>query len=200
MLSFKPAFSLFSFTFINSLLNFSLFSSIMVASYVYPRLLIFLLAILISVCASSNLVFPTMYSAHKLNKQGDRIQTVYDFEPVHHSISGFYCCFLSFIQVSQEAGKVVWNSNLLKNFPQFAVIHTVKGLSVVSEAEVDVYFWNSLTFSMIQQMLAIWSLVPLPFLNPAWTSGCSWFMFCWSLSWRILSINLLVCEMKAIGW
>jgi len=36
------------------------------------------------------------------------------------------------------------------------------------------FFWNSLTFSMIQQMLAIWSLVPLPFLKPAWTSGSSW--------------------------
>ena len=48
------------------------------------------------------------------------------------------------------------------------------------------FFWNSLAFSMIQQMLAIWSLVPLPFLKPAWTSGSSWFMYCWSLAWRIL--------------
>ena len=51
---------------------------------------------------------------------------------------------------------------------------------------------------MIQWMLAIWSLVPLPFLNPAWTFGSSWFMYCWSLAWRILSIILLVCEMSAI--
>ena len=51
---------------------------------------------------------------------------------------------------------------------------------------------------MIQQMLAIWSLVPLPFLKPAWTSGSSWFMCCWSLAWRILSITLLSCEMNAI--
>ena len=49
------------------------------------------------------------------------------------------------------------------------------------------FFWNSLAFSMIQRMLAIWSLVPLPFLKPAWTSGSSWFMYCWSLTWRILS-------------
>ena len=53
---------------------------------------------------------------------------------------------------------------------------------------------------MIQQMLAIWSLVPLPFLNPAWTSGSSWFMYCWSLAWRILSIALLLCEMSATVW
>ena len=51
---------------------------------------------------------------------------------------------------------------------------------------------------MIQQMLEIWSLVPLPFLNPACTSGSSRFMYCWSLAWRILSIILLACEMRAI--
>ena len=51
---------------------------------------------------------------------------------------------------------------------------------------------------MIQQMLAIWSLVPLPFLNPAWTSGSPQFTYCWSLTWSILSITLLACEMSAI--
>ena len=64
------------------------------------------------------------------------------------------CCLLTCMQVSQEAGKVVWCSHLFKNFPQFVVIHTVKGFSVVSEAEVDI-FWNSLPFSVIQWMLAI---------------------------------------------
>ena len=43
------------------------------------------------------------------------------------------------------------------------------------------FFWNSLAFSMIQWMLAIWSLVPLPFLKPTWTSGISQFTYCWSL-------------------
>ena len=43
------------------------------------------------------------------------------------------------------------------------------------------FFWNSLAFSMIQRTLAIWSLVPLPFLKPAWTSGSSRFTYCWSL-------------------
>ena len=47
--------------------------------------------------------------------------------------------FLTCIQVSQEAGKVVWYSHLLKNFPQFVVIHTVIGFKVVNEAEVDVF-------------------------------------------------------------
>ena len=53
---------------------------------------------------------------------------------------------------------------------------------------------------MIQPMLAIWSLLPLPLLNPAWTSGSSWLTYCWSLAWRILSITLLVCKMSAIVW
>ena len=47
-------------------------------------------------------------------------------------------------------------------------------------------------------MLEIWSLVLLPCLNPAWTSGRSCFTYCWSLAWRILSISLVVCEMSAI--
>ena len=60
------------------------------------------------------------------------------------------------------------------------------------------FLWNSPVFSMIHQMLAIWSLIPLLFLNPASTSGSSQFMYCWSLVWRILSITLLTCEMSAI--
>ena len=51
---------------------------------------------------------------------------------------------------------------------------------------------------MTQWMLAICSLIPLPFLKPAWTSGSSQFTHCWSLAWRILSITLLACEMSAI--
>ena len=51
---------------------------------------------------------------------------------------------------------------------------------------------------MIQHMLEIWSLVPLPFLKPAWTSGSWWFTYYWSLAWRILSISLLACEMSTI--
>ena len=53
---------------------------------------------------------------------------------------------------------------------------------------------------MIQRMLVIWSLVPLPFLNPAWASGSSAWTYYWSLAWGILSIILLVCEMSAIVW
>ena len=71
---FKPTFSLSSFTFIKTLFSPSLLSAIRVVSSVYLRLLIFLLEILIPACASSRLAFHTMYSAYKLNKQGDNIQ------------------------------------------------------------------------------------------------------------------------------
>ena len=60
-------------------------------------------------------------------------------EPVLCFMSGSNCCFLTCIQVSQEAGQVVWYSHHLKNFPQFVVIHIVKGLIVVSETEVDIF-------------------------------------------------------------
>ena len=49
---------------------------------------------------------------------------------------------------------MVWYSHLLKNFPQLVVIHTVKGFNIVDKAEVEL-FWNSLAFSMMQQMLGI---------------------------------------------
>ena len=74
MLSFKPVFSLSSFIFIKRLFTFSLLSVIRVMSSVYLRLLIFLLAVLIPAYASSSLAFRMMYSACKLNKQGDNIQ------------------------------------------------------------------------------------------------------------------------------
>jgi len=56
-----------------------------------------------------------------------------NLEPVGCSLSNSNCCFLTCIQISQEAGQVVWYSNLLKNFPQFVVIHTVKDFGIVEK-------------------------------------------------------------------
>ena len=67
-----------------------------------------------------------------------------DKEPVCCSMSSSNCCFLTCIQVSQEAGQVVWYSHLFQNFPQFIVIYTVKAFGIVNKAEVDVFlelFW-----------------------------------------------------------
>src|SRR5574341_946001 len=77
-------------------------------------------------------------------------------EPVYCSMSHSNCCFLTYIQISQEAGQVVWYSHLLKNFPQFVVIHTVKGFGIANKAEIDVFLELSCFFH---------DLVPLPFLN-----------------------------------
>ena len=54
-------------------------------------------------------------------------------------MSSSNCCFLTCIQISQEAGQVVWYSHLLKNFSQFIVIHTVKGFGIVNKAEIDAF-------------------------------------------------------------
>ena len=59
-------------------------------------------------------------------------------EPICCSMSNSNCCFLTCIQISQEAGQAVWYSHLFKNFPQFVVIHTIKGFGIVNKAEVDI--------------------------------------------------------------
>ena len=70
-----------------------------------------------------------------------------NLEPVCCSMSGSNSYFLTCIQISQEAGKVVWYSHLLKNFPQFVVIYTVKGFGVNNKAEVDVFLEFSRFFN-----------------------------------------------------
>ena len=64
------------------------------------------------------------------------------------------CCYLTCVQISQEAGQVVWYSHLFQNFPQFVVILTVKVFGIVNKAKIDV-FLELFAFSMIQWMLAI---------------------------------------------
>ena len=62
------------------------------------------------------------------------------------SMSSSNCCFLTCIQISQEADQVVWYSHLFQNFPQFIVIHTVKGFGTVNKAEIDVFLELSCFF------------------------------------------------------
>ena len=61
-------------------------------------------------------------------------------------MSSSNCCFLTCIQISQEAGQVVWYSQLFQNFPQFIVIHTVKGFGIVNKAKIDVFLELSFSF------------------------------------------------------
>ena len=101
-------------------------------------------------------------------------------------MSSSNCCFLTCIQISQEAGEVVWYSHLFKNFPQFAVIHTVKGFGVVNQAEVD--------FSPKSLLL--------PF--PPLLCGCS-VLFIRVLVLHLLKLSIWKCwplpgQMFSVGW
>ena len=108
-----PAFSCSSFTLNKRPSSPSSLSSISVVSSAHLTLLIFLLTILIPACDSSYLAFCMMYSAYKLNKQGDNIQPVYftysfsNFEPVLSSMPISNCYLLTSIHVSQEIDKMV---------------------------------------------------------------------------------------------
>ena len=70
-----------------------------------------------------------------------------NLEPVCCSMSSSNWCFLTCIQISQEAGQVVWYSRLFKNFPAFIVVHTVKAFGIVNKAEVDVFLELSCFFN-----------------------------------------------------
>ena len=70
-------------------------------------------------------------------------------------MSSSNCCFLTCIQISQEADQVVWYSHLFQNFPQSIVIHTVKGFGIVNKAEIDVL---SNHFSSVQLFVILWTV------------------------------------------
>ena len=84
--------------------------------------------------------------------------TFANVELVCSSMPGSNCCFLTCIQVSHEAGELVYYSYLFKNCPQFDVIHTVKSFSVVNEMEVEIF----LEFFSILEQLGISRMVLLP--------------------------------------
>ena len=197
MLSFKPTFSLYSFTFNNTLFSSSLLSAIRVVSSAYLGLLIFYPAML--ACASSSLAFHMMYSAYKLNKQIHNIQLWHTPFPIWNQsvipcpvLTVAACFAYRFLRRQVRWSGIPISLRIFHS----VVIHT-KAL-VVNKAKVDVLL--ELSCFMIQQTVAVWSLVPLPFLNPAWTSGSYWFMYCWGSAWRNLNITLLACEVSAIIW
>ena len=146
MLSFKPTI-LLSLTF-KRLFSSSLLFAIRVVSSAYLRLLLFLLAVLIPACASSSPTFCRMYSAYNIVSRVTALTYSSSYlDTVCCSMSSSNCCFLTCIQISQEAGKVVWYSHLFKSFPQFVVIHTVEGFGVVNKAEIGVFLELSCFFN-----------------------------------------------------
>jgi len=163
--------------------------------YLPLQLLIFLSAILIAACASSSLAFHMIYSTYKLNKQGDNIHPWHIPFPIWNQ--SIVPCLVVTVAIWPAyrflRRQVVWHSHLLKHFPQFVVIHTVKGCSIVNKVgiflEFSCFFYDPMDVgNLISGSSAI--------LKPASTSGISWFTNCWSLAWRILSITLLVCSVQ----
>ena len=67
-------------------------------------------------------------------------------ESVCCSMSSSKCCFMTCLQISQEAGKEVWYSHLFQNFPQFVVVRTVKGFGIINKAEIDIFLELSCFF------------------------------------------------------
>ena len=140
-----------------------------------------------------------MYSAYKLHKEGDNMQPCYTPFPIWNQ-SVVPCPVLtvaSWPAYRFLKRQVRW-SGIPISFRIFRSLLWSTQSKALAQSMKQMFFWNSLAFSMIQQMLSIWSLVPLPFLNPACMSGGSWFTYCWNLAWRILNITLLACEMSAI--
>ena len=202
MLIFKSASSLYILPLIKRLFSSFLLSTVRVISSAYLRLLIFLLAILIPACNSFSLAFRMMYSAQKLNKQDDNIQSWCTPFPILNPV----CCSMSVSVSSWPAPsflrrQVRWSGIPISSRIFHSLLWSTESKALTQSIKQKwMFFWNSLPFSMIQQMLAIWFLVPLPFLNSACTSGISQFTYHWRLAWRILSITLLACEMSTIIW
>ena len=116
-------------------------------------------------------------------------------EPVCCLMSSSNCCFLTCIQISQREDQVVWYSHLLKNFPQFIVIRTVKGFGIVNKAEIDGFLELSCFFD---DPADVGNLISGSSAFSKTSLNIRKFTYCWSLAWRILSITLLECEMSAI--
>ena len=193
MLNFKPGFSLSSFTLIERLFSSSELSATRVVSS-NLRLLILSPAILIPACDSFSPAFHMMYSALKLNKQGDNTQLWHTPFPILNQ-AGSNRCFLTHIQVTQITAKVVQYSHLFKNFPQCVVIHTVKGFSIVNKADVFLEFPYFLYDPTNVGNLISGSSA---FSKSKFTSWSSQFTYCCSLAWKILSITLLAFQLSTV--
>ena len=131
-------------------------------------------------------------------------------EPVCGSMSSSNCCFLTCIQISQEAGQVVWYSHLFQNFPQFAVIYTVKTFGVVYKAEADVFLELSCFFhdpsdvgnlisgssAFSKFSLSIWKLLVHILLKPGLENFEDYFASMWdecdcAVVWTLFGIAFL---------
>jgi len=103
-------------------------------------------------------------------------------------MSSANCCFLTCIQISQEADQVVWYSHLLKNFPQFIVTHTVKGFGIVNKAEIDVFLELSCFF---HDPADVGNLISGSSAFSEWEGGTNWESG--------INIDTLLCVKQLVG-
>ena len=152
-----------------------------------------------------------MYSAQKLHKQGDNIQPWRTPFPIWNQ-SAVPCPVLT---VASWPGQVVWYSHLFQNFPQFIVIHTVKGFSIVNKAEIDVFLEISCFFhdqadvgnlisgssAFSKSRLNIWKFTVHVLLKPG--LGEFWALLCQYVRWVQLWGNLKIlwhCLSLGLEW
>ena len=116
-----------------------------------------------------------------------------NLEPVCCSMSISNCCFLTCTQISQDADQVVWYSHLLKNFPQFVVIHTVNGFGIVNKSEMDIFLELSCFFydpmdvgnlisgssAFSKSTLSIWKFTVHVWLKPGLENSEHYFASMW---------------------
>ena len=205
MLSFKPTLSLSSFTFIKRLFSSSSLSVIQVVSSAYLRLLIFLLAILIPVCASSSPAFLMMCSAYMLNKQGDNIQPwrnpfpiwnqsvgphpvltvaswpAYMFQPlVQDKYLSFDSCSLHFL-TSHLYFNLLWCSFFQTNFIKISLLKVNNDLNYVKICEdFPIGHMTNLSETFNNHHYYHLPLAILPYLNLFWITILS---FVASITW-----------------
>ena len=138
-----------------------------------------------------------------------------NLETVHCPMSCSNYCFFTCIQVSQEAGKAVWYSHLFKNFPQFVVIYTVKGFSIVNKAEEDVFLEFSKFFldpidignlisgssGFSKSSLSIWEFLVHILLKPSLENFEHYFASMWNGVQLCGSLNILwYCLSLELEW
>ena len=142
-----------------------------------------------------------MCSVYKLNKQGDNKQPCTPFSILNQSVVLYKVLTVASWPAYRFLRRQVrWSDiPISKSFPQFVVIHRVKGFGIVNETEVDV-FLEFPCFLLIQWMLAIWSLVPLVFSKPSLNIWKFSLHVILKPTYSILSITLLAWEMSAIVW
>ena len=130
-------------------------------------------------------------------------------------MSSSNCCVLTCMQISQEAGQVVWYSHLLKNFPQFVVIQIVKGFDVVNKVEVDVFLEQSCFFNDLvdvgslisgssafsKSSLNIWSFTVHVLLKPGLVNFQHYFASVWDVCNLQICLNILWhCLSLGLEW